>query len=689
MNRWPLTTTNFWESAPFFRLMVPFVVGIFCYYKFGLLPHFQLWGGITLLVAFIFYLVFSLQKREKSIVVVGHFLALNFLLFGFGYSLAMAGDTSLRSNYFGNYKGKQSVFLARINSTPIEKEHTWKLSLDILKVIKDGQIQTVEGEAFIYVYKDMQLMLYHKGDTLMVPGGWERITNSGNPYEFDYARYCSRNNLLYRQTCHPKDISLYASSDPSKASLTDKCHDWCMAGLNKYITEPRTKGLIQAMLIGDEINLDEDLRQSYAETGIIHIISISGGNVSIFFIAIAFLFRWQKSARHHWLRYVVALPLVWFYILMAGAPPSAVRAAIMFSLLAFSVIFQKNNHSLNTLFTTAFLLLCFRPMWLFSVGFQLSFVAVLSLILFYPAINKLVKSKHKIVNWLWSGVAASLAAEILVAPIVIYYFHTFPLFFIVANFAAFLFMNIVLILGMCIIGFSFIPIFASSLGWLTTWLVVSFNKIVALLQGLNPERLLYLRLSLAEMLLLYLVIIGLGLFLMRQKKPALFLGLSMSCLLMGLFCVDAWGHLVQNKLVVYNVSKSNYLEQFVGSKYRVIQSDTTSPKRIKYAVKPSHIEFQTLKMDSASIPEYLETGGKTILILNKPITVDAYFPVDYLILNYPSHPYFEQLNKVFSPKMIILGNNYTRTNQAQIADEAKNLGVLVHFVGINGALVIE
>ena len=145
------------------------------------------------------------------------------------------------------------------------------------------------------------------------------ITNAGNPFEFDYAAYCRRNDILYQQSCSANDIRLYAPASEVGTPFIDHAHDWCMAQLDKYIADPKTKGLIQAMILGDEVNLDEDLLQSYADTGIIHIIAISGGNVLIFFIFISALLWWIRDKKHLWIKYAIALPLVWFYVLMAGA----------------------------------------------------------------------------------------------------------------------------------------------------------------------------------------------------------------------------------------------------------------------------------------------------------------------------------------------------------------------------------
>src|SRR5690606_16379397 len=173
----------------------------------------------------------------------------------------------------------------------------------------------------------------------------------------------------------------YKQTPAQEKSLTDKTHARAMHILDHYIKDTATLGLIQAMLLGDEMNFDPELRQSYVETGIIHIVAISGSHVMVFFGIISFLFFWLKSPRYEFIKYLISVPLVCFYVAVAGAPTSAVRAAIMFSFIALGLLIQKERQPLNQLFATAFFMLLYEPMWFFAVGFQLSFAAVLSLII--------------------------------------------------------------------------------------------------------------------------------------------------------------------------------------------------------------------------------------------------------------------------------------------------------------------
>jgi len=689
MKRWPLHRAYFWETAPFFRLVMPLAMGIFSYDR-GWLRFVS--GSVSLMVAgtaFLLFLLLAIFGKVSGAYRIATFCALTMIMYSVGFSVSWYDDIRNDKQWFGDNLDRGSVYFAGINDAPIEKERSWKVPVTIVSAIKGGNVSPVKGNALIYLYKDNLPAPPHKGDSILVPGKWQPIKNAGNPFEFDYAKYCGQNNLYYQQSCSVNDIRLYAAFDKRGTSYTDRAHDWGMDQLDRYIAEPRTRGLVQAMLLGDEVNLDEDLRQSYADTGVVHIIAISGGNVAIFFMAISFLLWRLKHRKHLWIKYAIALPLVWFYVIMAGAAPSAIRAAIMFSLLAFSVMLQKDNNSLNTLFATAFLLLCAQPMWLFSLGFQLSFAAVLSIILFYKPIYSWLTPKYKILRGLWATVAASISAELLVAPLVIYYFHIFPLLFIIANVAAYIFMSVVLILSMAIIAMSWIPIIATGIGIVTVWLVTVFDKFVSFLQGLNPESFHFLVLSTVELMLIYTAISGVLLFLVKKKRQALFTSLIAACLVLISFCHNEWLRLHQYRFIVYNTGKADRIELIKGGSFAIINSDTGSQEKTGFVVRPAHTNWQAWKNDIASPGEIFDIGGKTVLLLNGEINSTSQFPVDYLVVNYTAQPDLSRLQKIFSPSAIIIGNNYSRKEQDRIIKDFGNKGINIYSVSEKGAFVMN
>ena len=685
MKRWPLQKAYFWETAPFFRILLPFAVGILCYDRMWLaMPGMAMLAVVC--VAFLLMAIFIYTQKKNFPAL---FLLQAVIMFSGGLTISHFSDVRNSRSWFGKNVSDSSSFLVRLIDAPAEKENSWKVPVRVISSIRDGKVSAVTGDAFVYLYKDRFPVLLHKGDTILVPGKWQPIKNAGNPFDFDYATYCRHNGLVYQQFCSPDDVRLYAAGNPQDAGIADRAHDWCMQQLDRYITDKKTKGLIQAMLLGDEVNLDEDLLRSYSETGIIHIIAISGGNVSIFFVVISALLFWMRHKKHLWVKYAIALPLVWFYVVMAGAPPSAVRAAIMFSLLAFSVMLQQRGNGLNQLLATAFLLLCAQPMWLFSVGFQLSFVAVLSLILFYRPVYKWLSPVNKIAKVLWATVAASIAAEILTAPLVVYYFHMFPLLFIVANAAAYLFMGFVLIAGIVLIVLSFIPVMAKGIGIVIVWVVTVFDKIVVWLQSLNPVSFHFLMLTGFELLVLYLVITGFARFFLKKEKAALFTGLIAGSVLLMSFCNDEWIRLRQHLLVVYNCKKTAHVELINGNTYRILPGDTTTGKKIDYVTGPVHIARRAWQQENEEGNELTYINGKSLLILNGPIDVGAAFPVDYLVVNCEGQQDAEKLKHIFSPSTVILGNKLNARQREQFIKDGTNAGLRVYAVADRGAFVLE
>ena len=682
MKRWPLHSAYFWERAPFFRLLLPLVAGIVCYSLVTV-------SFYVLVISFVLaFTVFGVAAWRRWTPV--SFIAAQAAIFLIAQLLCYTNDIRNDQHWYGHKINTADFFEARITETPLEKERTYKLRVAAINTVEPGKLSPATGEGFVYVLKGEGPLPFNKGDTILLPNKWKPIKNTGNPFEFDYATYCAHNNLYYQLLLPAKDIVLYAKGNTKDATFIERSHGWCMRQLATYIKDKQALGLIQAMLIGDEVNLDNETRQAFTQTGIVHIIAISGGNVLIFFAAISLLLFWLRNKKHLWIKYLIALPLVWFYVLMAGAPPSAVRAAIMFSLLAGGIMFQKNNNSFNTLFATAFVLLCAEPMWLYSIGFQLSFIAVLSLIIFYRPIYKLYAPGNFITKGLWATIAASTAAELLTAPLVIYYFHLFPVMFIVANVVAYIFMGFVLYLGMAVILCSFIPVIAQALGMVCVWLVAVFNVVVHWLQGLNPESFYYLQIDAAELFLIYVLIACVAIWLLRKKIDGLFIGLSATCILLFLLCCDEYTALHQHRLVVYNTGKKIHAEIIEGKRYSVLSTDTAILQKTGYATKPAHTSWHAWreKVLQAS-PELLSIANNTVLLYKDSVQrTYTNIKADYIVLSHPTKLDAEVLYNCFHPKCIVL----PELPEAQLEHwklACSRLSVALHYIPEDGAFILE
>lgn len=701
MNRWPHNKAYFWEKAPFFRLLLPFAAGIMFYYT-GLLLSLPLlwmpWVTAALFIITATLLYTGTGGRQLT------FLSANVALIATGWTLSAYNDIRNNASWFGNYLNPAAGYVARVVSEARVRDQSTKLQVNVFRVVSGESTYRVTGKAFVYVNNDDRPLQIAKGDTIILPGNWQAITDAGNPFEFSYAGHCARNDILYRLYCKGSEIVAAGKGDSRYAPFTERAHDWSMAQLGKYLGLDRAKGLLQAMMLGDEINLDEDLRQAYADTGIVHIIAISGGNITVFFMVVAFLLGWIRHRKYTWIKYAVALPIIWFYVLMAGAQPSAMRAAVMFSILAFGTMLQKNKNGLNQLMAAAFALLCSEPAWLFSIGFQLSFIAVLSILLFYkpvynllpitgrkvePGGNKLKHIAFSIGDNFGSVVSMSIAAELLVAPVVMYYFHTYPLMFAFANIAAFIFMGLTLLSGVVLVAVSPVPILAHSVAAFVSWMVRVFGMIVGHLQGVGPRALKHLMIDGYETLVFYTMIAGLTTFILLRINKALLVGLGAACLLFALLCVDQWQRLHQERLIVYNIAHSGHADIMRGDRFSTIYTDTLLPKKINYAVRPAHIGWRAWEEMGMPRQEIFNVNGKSVLVLNDQLAGTGTFEVDYLVLNVAGKPNVQQLLKVVKPHTLVVSGKYSEKQVMAIEQACKEADVAVHNTGTQGAFVIS
>jgi competence protein ComEC len=208
------------------------------------------------------------------------------------------------------------------------------------------------------------------------------------------------------------------------------------------------------MLIGYREDLDKELLNAYTNTGVVHIIAISGLHLGLIFMLMDLLIRSVAGRkRATWAGLFISLPLLWSFAILTGSSASVIRSAIMFTFIIIGKAIGRKSNGMNSLLGSACMLLLWNPDLRFDLGFQLSYAAVASILMFDQKIKKMVFFKNKSALYLWSMVSITLAAQVLTTPIVIANFHRFPTLFLFTNLVAVPLSSVVLIMeiALCII----------------------------------------------------------------------------------------------------------------------------------------------------------------------------------------------------------------------------------------------
>lgn len=183
--------------------------------------------------------------------------------------------------------------------------------------------------------------------------------------------------------------------------------------------EGQDYAVVSAMALGDKTALSKETKDIYSISGSSHILAVSGLHIGIIFQLFVLL---MGGRRRSLLTIAVSMIAIWAYVVFIGMPASAVRSATMISICGYAMLANKKALSINNLCFAYVIMLLYRPLYLFEVSFQMSFMAVLSILLFLPALMEMVHCQHRWSRWLWGIIGMSLAAQIGTVPLVVYYF---------------------------------------------------------------------------------------------------------------------------------------------------------------------------------------------------------------------------------------------------------------------------
>lgn len=269
------------------------------------------------------------------------------------------------------------------------------------------------------------------------------------PDEFDITNFLKRRFIDLTALVEPDRISkIYPADDI--ISNAKRFRTEITTLLYRTSLSADAKVFLNATILGDASDLTPETRSIFSASGLSHVLALSGLHVGIIAFVISLALWPIRIFSGRQIIMAITIIILWFYAMITGFSPSVTRAVIMTSLYLLGLILQRRYTPINSLLAAALIILIFSPDELFSIGFQLSFAAVLSIILFSGRLNP-INRKNKIAFAIASYIELSLAAVIGTAMISAYYFHTMPLYFIVGNLAIALFLPIIIGGGLLII----------------------------------------------------------------------------------------------------------------------------------------------------------------------------------------------------------------------------------------------
>ncbi|WP_316829359.1 ComEC/Rec2 family competence protein [Pedobacter aquatilis] len=620
----------------FVRILAPLAAGIGLFYFFPsgkLLALTIVLTGTLFLTLLLLNVIYKRINGYKFKGITGSFIFLFFFFFG-GF-VCLLNNEKLNSNYFGtkNYK----FLKIWVNDEPEKTNDILRFKARVISgYINTDQIK-LSGQLLLALKLDSLSPVHLKyGDELIVSANYLEVEPPYNPAEFDFKRWLAAQNI-YEQTFINQNHLTKTNRNIGNPVLKF-AFDLRKKQIDKYrklINNDEAFAVASTLILGHRADLSKETLAAYSKTGTIHALSVSGSHVAIIFFVLDFLLTFLNRRRSLVIvKFLLICGFIWGYSLVTGLSPSVVRSAIMISIFIAAKTFAKNKNGYNTLAFAAFCQLVYNPFLIWDVGFQLSYLSVFGLIYLQPKIYKWIYVKNKWLNKVWELVALSLAAQIVTFPLCIYYFHQFPVYFLLGN----LFISIPLILIM-ILGIVVLIPFADKISTVLEWTIISTNSVLKWIANLPYSTLSSVWINLPELILLSLAL-GLFVFAMaKYKKKFLLTSLLLYIVYSVLIIIDNQRAIYQKKIIFFTLRK-NYAAAFITGRQGVLITDlTASDKNFKFFVKPAleqaqieQIEFISLKQNTV-LPNFIKKDNQIVFYNHKILVVDEKFNYKKLSAN--------------------------------------------------------
>lgn len=669
---------NLLQYTPF-HLLLFFILGILIEFY----NHFwELNFSFKWLILLVLTAIFIILNNRKTITIVA------FILFFFlGISSVFLSNSSNYKSYFKKHITSNNFAIFKIKKVLKPGLYYQKYIAEVQQVANTK----TKGEVLLNLEKDSLKHRLYIDDEFLVNPIFKELILPLNPYQFNYKAYLAKQGVEHQVFINSSDIFIVSKSTVTLVGLAAQFREHIQKYLLKYHFKDDEFAVISALLLGQRQDVSKELLTDYANAGAIHILAVSGLHVGILLLILSFLLKPIENIKNGvYIKSAIIVLFLWMFAFISGLSASVVRAVTMFTFLVVGQLFKRKNVVAFSLISSMFFLLIVKPMFLFDVGFQLSYLAVFGIIWVQPKLYAVYKPKFFVMDKIWQLFTVSIAAQVGILPLSIYYFNQFPGLFMLSNLLIIPFLGAILIGGILIILLALLNI-------LPQFIATIYSNIIQLMNGFvswisHQEQFLFKDISISFLMMLfwYFAIFSLVIFLIKKTPKRLMYFLFSLIILQSVYFFEKKNLANKNELIVFHKSRFGIIGNRAGAQLILQYNlDSLKSKDIK-AIKPYVIHEKLKKVTKVHFKNFINYNNQAILIVDslgiyalknvvKPIVVLQYSPKINL----------ERLIIKLKPLAIVAdGSNY-KSDVRGWSKTAAFYKIKFHYTGQKGAFVLK
>ena len=702
-----------WSKYPFIRILVPFAIGIIV--AFSLKKLFNKEDVICLLLIFLFLLLILLivaSELIKNYRFRWIFFVLLFLYFVLlGFSFVKIRTYKLIVNDISENENIPKYYLARLVESPSINEKSVKAMLNVFAFEANDVLKSIDSKIIAYFEKNDNSLSLKYGDCIIFMTIPEQVDKPPNPEQFNYKDYLYKKGVthqVYLKSDAWVDIG-YNDSNPIY-EFSYWIRDFLLETMQNLGVQDEEYSVAAAILLGYDDSLPLDLRNKYVTAGAMHILCVSGLHVGVIFMVFSYMLAFLDN-RKKWqcvMKNCILFILIWFYALIAGLAPSILRATIMLSFVIVGNMINRKGVLMNSLASSAFILLCVNPANLLDVGFQLSYVAVIGIVVLQIPISRIIYSKYKIVNKIWEITSVTIAAQIATAPFTIYYFHQFPIYFWLSNLFMTPISSVVIIGGMIMLLIFFIPYVNFAVAWIVSKMIYVMNFGVSWIESLPYSIIKGLYVNDIQFVVLLIMLLLLLLLIEYKNVKLLLPVMIMSCIFLIANVDINLKRSKQKEIIIYSINNMTAIDFINGGEHLILSDSAFINDKSAFSYNIENFLINKglynggkIKLLHEDFDENFVKKRKNVVTFDEKLIglsdgsvfsreeLSYKIPLDYMLVYGRRRQILSYLLNIYDFDYLIIDGSVPYYLASQLIDEADDLGIKCYNIREKGALLIK